>query len=229
MNKEKIGVTEMKQLLTAFTMFGLMGVVSVQAATIAYSDPAGAGNQAFTGNLSLDFDVESPISVTALGVFNASGSGTITGTIDVAIYDNFGNQVVGPVAFNGVFAPGPGFDVFQSITPVTLAAGLYSVDAVGFSATDLNGNINLGGSGPTLNTGGGLLAFDGATYDGSTVLDDPATCAGCQAAPSPQNVQFDAGTFEFQSAIAAPEPGTFAFFGAGLIALSAALRRKLTR
>jgi hypothetical protein len=57
----------------------------------------------------------------------------------------------------------------------------------------------------------------------------PTQCPGCQGAPSPQNAQFDAGTFEFQSATAAPEPGSVVLFGCGLIALTAALRRKLTR
>jgi len=218
----------MKRLLTALAMFGFVGVVSVHASTISYSDPAGAGNQAFGGNLALNFNVNLPISVTSLGVFNASGSGTITGTINVAIYNSLGTQVVGPVAFHGVYALGPGFDVFQSITPVILGAGSYKVDAVGFSATDLAGNLNLGAPGPTLNTGGGLLTFTGASYDASGVLDDPLTCAACQAAPVPQNAQFDAGTFAF-NAVAAPEPGSFALFGCGLIALTAVLRRKLHR
>jgi hypothetical protein len=206
---------------------------SIHAATIAYSNPAGAGNQGFSGNLALNFDVNSPITVTALGVFNADGSGFISGTIDVAIFDSGGTEVVGPVAFQGNYTPGPGSDVFQSITSVNLGPGSYKVVAVGFSETDLNGNANLGSPGPTLNTGGGALTFTGASYDSNTVLDSPTTCVGCPAAPSPQNIQFNAGTFEYETAAvsATPEPGSFALIGGGLSTLAAAVlrRRKSSR
>ena len=220
----------MKRLLTALAIFGLTGVVSVYAATIAYSDIGGVGNQAFGGNLALDFTVIAPISVTSLGAFNASGTGTINGTIRVAIFNSSGTEVAGPAVFHGPSTL-VGFDVFQTITPVILLPGSYEVDAVGFSAADPNGNLNVpvpSTPGPTLNTGGGLLTFTGASYDAATILDDPTTCAGCQGAPTPQNQQFDAGTFMF-NAVNAPEPGTFALFGFGIIALSAVLRRRLAR
>ena len=50
---------------------------SIAATFVPYSDPADQGRQAWPGNLGLSFDVLSPISVTALGVFNASGNGII--------------------------------------------------------------------------------------------------------------------------------------------------------
>lgn len=94
-----------------------------------------------------------------------------------------------------------GNDVFQAITPIVLGPGTYAVDAVGFSSSDPNGNINLGSPGPTLNTGGGALSFTGAAYDSNTTIDNPTSCAGCQSAPSPQNVQFDAGTFTYTTSM----------------------------
>ena len=87
----------MKRLLTAVAIFGLTGVGSVHAQTIAYEDPSNQGGQAWGGNLGLLFHVNSPIVVTALGVFNASGSGTISGTIQVVIYNTTTNTAVTPV------------------------------------------------------------------------------------------------------------------------------------
>ena len=135
----------MKRRLIAVAILGLTGLGSVHAQTIAYEDPSNQGNQAWGGNLGLLFQVNSPIVVTALGVFNASGSGTITGTINVVIYNTTTNTAVTPVlTFHGHYTPaGLGFDVFQPITPVPLGVGSYEIDAVGFSSTDLNGNRRL--------------------------------------------------------------------------------------
>ena len=41
----------------------MAAMVPAPAVTIAYTDPAGAGNQSWAGNLALDFTVNSPITV----------------------------------------------------------------------------------------------------------------------------------------------------------------------
>jgi len=218
-----------KLSLASCAVLAFAGAVSVHASTIAYLDPANQGTQAFGGNLALNFNVLSPVTVTALGVFNALGTGTITNAIQVVIYNSTGTQVTPVVTFQGNFTPaGDGFDVFQNIAPVVLGVGSYQVDAVGFGAADLNGNLNTGSSsGPALNNDGGNLAFTGAAYDGAVVLDHPTTCSGCQAAPAPQNQQFDAGTFEVDSSTGIPEPsyGPLMLAGLGGVGLSALLRR----
>jgi hypothetical protein len=196
------------------------------AGNIPYSDPAGQGTQGWTGNLALTFNVNSPITITQMGVFNAAGNGTITGVIDVAIFNtNTGVMVPGTLAvFQGVYATGGlGYDVFQHITPVTLGPGSYAVDAVGFSAADMNGNKYWGSTGPQLDNLGGHLTFTGAAYDESTMLDNPTGCGGCVLGAG-QESQFDAGTF------AVPESSTLAtLLGFGIFNLAAVFgfRRKL--
>jgi len=191
----------MRKLPLIVVIIALVG--GLQAAggqSIVYNDPAGQGTQTFGGNLALDFTVNTPVTVDALGVFNASGNGVITGTIDVAIYDISTSTWVTPTAiFHGTYTPqGLGYDVFQPIASVTLAPGNYEVDAYGFSGADPNGNLNTGSPfGPFLNSVGGALTFTGAAWDfDNSSLDAPTNCSTCQNAPTPQDRQFDAGTFE---------------------------------
>jgi len=205
-------------------LLALLSTFAVHASTIAYNDPAAQGTQIFPGNLALLFHVNDPITVTSLGVFNANGSGTIAGTIQVAIWNTDLNiQVTPTVTFHGSYTPaGFGFDVFQSIAPIILGIGNYEVDAVGFNSLDLNGNKQTGSStGTTLNSGGGVLTFTAAAFDNSTSLDGPTSCIGCLTGPANIN-QFDAGTFTFTGA---PEPGAFTACAFGLIALSVLARR----
>ena len=186
------------------TVLGFIVALPVRADIQAYTDPGSQGTQSWYGNLGLNFTLNSSISVTALGVFNALGDGDITGPIQVVIYNTTTSTQVTPVVtFTGHYAP-VGFDVFQAITAVLLGPGNYQVDAVGFGSPDQNGNLNTGSSsGPTLDSGGGRITFTGASWDISTSLDQPTTCVGCQATPQ-QYSQFDAGTFLFT---AVPEPG----------------------
>jgi hypothetical protein len=212
----------MKRFSLILALFLLVcGVRAFGQDSIIYTDPAGQGTQSFDGNLGLDFTVNEGITVDALGAFNASGIGTITGTIDVAIYDFSTSSWVTPtVAFHGAYTP-DGYDVFQSITPVYLAPGNYQVDSVGFSDSDLNGNLFTGSTGPATNPLGGALTFTGAGYVNSAGLVHPETCNGCGRAPSPQNMQFDAGTFEAH----VPEGGASSLYllFAGLFCLGAIL------
>jgi hypothetical protein len=78
--------------------------------------------------------------------------------------------------------------------------------ALGFSASDPNGNIGNGSSPPSvMNTDDGLITFvGGGRYDSGATLGLPGTTDG-----GPVN-RYSAGTFEFT---AAPEPGTLVLFG----------------
>jgi hypothetical protein len=102
-----------------------------------------------------------PAHAVTIAYTDPAGTGTIAGTLQVAIFNTDTNTQVTPTATFHGSSTLIGFDVFQAITPVTLGPGNYLADAVGFSASDLNGNINFSGTGPTLNTGGGVADLHG--------------------------------------------------------------------
>jgi hypothetical protein len=226
----------MKRVSWLLLLFAFVGGSQAFGDPVVYNEPAGQGTQNFYGNLANFFTVNSSVTVVSLGVFNASGTGYIAGPIQVGLYDVTAGIQVGPtVTFQGQYTPqGLGYDVFQSITPVTLVAGdLYEVDAVGFSVADPNGNLNTGSSsGPALNNLGGALSFPlgYSVYSFSTTLDFPtATTNGGvldRGGPNDQYVPalYDAGTFAVS-----PEPSSLFLFGSGLLGLAGALRHKFCR
>jgi len=95
----------------------LLAVAPVQAATIAYADPADTGNEIWTGNLGEDFTVNSPIEITALGVYNSGQTGTIAGTLEVAIFSSDGAQVTPTEIFSGTTGTLVGGDLFLNLPP----------------------------------------------------------------------------------------------------------------
>jgi hypothetical protein len=137
----------MRNFRVLLALGGLLTLAPAAHAMIAtaYLDCGpGCGNDYFTGNLGQDFTVVAPIFLQSMGVFNASGSGTTTGSIQVEIYDfTTSSVVVGPVTFTGAssLCSGAPYDVCQSSSAV-LAPGNYQLDSVGFSA-DVTGDQSL--------------------------------------------------------------------------------------
>lgn len=206
-------------------------------ASTAYSDPAQVGQQTTCSpcDLGLEFTVDSAVTILDLGIFNGNNTGSISasGVLQVAIFNDASPAapVIQATFVNGGVYTLVGGDLFQAAS-ATLGPGEYTVVAGGFSANDPNGN-SVAGSGftntpSTLDTGGGLITFDESSYDFNYIfdghtLDDSSTASGNTLVPGQPNA-FNAGTFEFQAAVA-PEPGTLAMFGLG-IGLLAVLRRK---
>jgi hypothetical protein len=200
-------------------LFSLSLAFSAYAQTIAYDAPAQFGNQAFVGNLGLDFDVNSPIVVTAFGAFNGNPMG-FAGTINVGIFNRDTMSQLGQtIPFNGkINSTLINGDRFTQVTPLLLQVGHYSVVAQGFSNEDPNGNSTLATPPPftasTENSGGGLISFVGSgRYDNNIVLDFPTTIPP----GAPSNV-FLAGTFQF---VAAQAPTITKSFGVPNIGVNA--------
>ena len=210
----------------------------------AYTDP-GAGTQ--TGGspilLAQSFSVTAgnAISVDNIGVFinqlsvdNSSVAyGSPSHNLEVAIVNSTGTVVAGT---DTTFTAGTSYynlngnDIYQSLSsPVTLGAGSYWLEALGYEDPDPNGNTysQFNNPPPVTDDGGGLLTFGTSeyTYPNGIAFGVPATVDGLGGATQPQ---YQIGTFSFENA--APEPGTFGLFGiAGALVFGVVRRRNATR
>jgi PEP-CTERM motif len=211
--------------LSAATL-ALAANAAMAADVTAFDSVITAGNQSYGQALGMDFNVLSAITVTKLGAFDSGQDGFAVGTtIQVAIFDRNTQAIVSPIASFTNATPGTlsGNQSFIDIADITLAAGQYSVVAVGFNANDKNGNYNfIPNTGPTMNTGGGLISFSGsgatARYGGAGLVF-PTLTAGVV-----QTNQFDAGTFQFTNAV--PEPSAYAMALLALAGLGFTARRR---
>ena len=211
-------------ILATFTLF-LMSTDAF-AGTVSYAhvalDPAFLQN--WPGTLGLDFHVNSPIAIDALGVFDNGSTANLAGSdgtsgVTVQIFTT-GGVAVGPlVSLTPASAPfGLSIlgDFYAAVAPFTLGVGDYTV--VTFNVTNYNSS-GAANSDSFLNDGGGQISFVGSGRFGAgsgfpSVLDGgPAD-------------RYSAGTFDFTSAV--PEPSTYAMLGFGLACLFSLARRKRT-
>ncbi len=180
---------------------GLLIVVSAQqtaAQTISYTVPAGTvGTQNFNGSLGMDFDVNSDIEISRLGVFD-SGSDGLSLPLRAHIYDR--NNTTAPVVTlnfatgsTGALVDGSRFLDLKS-SPLVLPAGFEgTIVAEGYAAGEPNGNVGTGSVAGTTDDGGGAISFVGNSRFGPNNLFPGAVDGG------PANL-YHAGTFEFQAA-----------------------------
>lgn len=171
----------------------LSTIPSERSGGIAYVVPLGTtGNQAFGGALGMHFDVDRPVIITRLGVFDSGGDGLFL-PISARLYNRDTLEVVASLAFDpgddGELIDGSRFKTLAS--PVALPAGFHgTIVASGYGAEEQNGNAG----GVDL----GLTTFDGACLrfvgtssyglDGNGYSDTPDG--------GPAN-RYAAGTFAF--------------------------------
>jgi len=174
---------------------GLLGSGHLQTGTIAYQVPYGTnGNQAWSGPLGLDFNVQGTILVTHLGVFD-DGSNGLSRNLVAYIYDR--NSPASPVVSLSFPTTDPGQLIggsrFKPLpTPMYLPFGFQgSMVAENYGTGELNGNS--GGATPvwTTDSGGGALAFVGGGRYGTTQGQYPPYPDG-----GPAN-RYAAGSFMF--------------------------------
>lgn len=196
----------------ALLFIGCAGVSHAQN-LIAYNlATAPTGNYNTTGEMGLDFTVNSAITVTQIGVFDSKGNGFTTATLTAQIYKlnslggTTGSLVAGTTATFSSASPGTieptgGGNKFKDLgTPITLAPGNYTIVAYGFTAADPAGNAQIGGFTPdTFNGSGGVITQSGFSRFGSSTGVLPTGI-------SASNLKYTAGTFAY---LQTPEPGAF--------------------
>ena len=192
---------------------------TANASTIAYNnDVTNLFLQNWGRSLGMDFQVNTPIAITALGAFdngvltNLNGSDGTSG-VTVLIYDLSNQQQVGSSVTFSAANPGTQIngDAFLPVNFV-LAPGSYSVVAW----NDINYNSS-GAPNTTshLNTGGGDITFiDGSRYALTAGVFPNIVDGG------PVN-RYDAGTFAFT-----PEPATFCMIGCAFLGFGLLRRRR---
>jgi hypothetical protein len=160
---------------------------------IAYVVPPGTvGTQAFGGALGMHFDVDRPVLITRLGVFD-SGSDGLFLPISARLYNRDTLAVVAALAFEpgdeGELIDGSRFK--NLAVPVALPAGFRgTIVASGYGAEEQNGNAGAGDLGLTT-FDGACLRFVGTSsfgLDGAGYADSPDA--------GPAN-RYAAGTFAF--------------------------------
>jgi hypothetical protein len=201
------------------------------ASVMAIGSPAYAAEQIYDtalttgstqnwgGTLGLNFQVNAPILVSALGAFD-NGLNGITNDLYVGIFDSLGNVIVSFTNFNGTAADPTNHYVFQNIAPVILQAGSYQLASFGYN---LEGNFNNHAPNPspiTFNTMGGRLTALGTSYSAenqpgvfATIADNGLT-------------RYGAGSF---LASAVPEPAIWAMMIGGFALIGGLARRRSSR
>jgi hypothetical protein len=202
-----------------------LSVGPVRAEIQAYFTADTTGNQAFGGNLGLDFNVNSTITVTALGAFDSGGLGFNPG-ITVGLFQRLpggdpNNDHTGTLLTSLTItgAQGTVSDNYRFVdlaVPLVLGPGFYDIEAIGFNGTnlDLNENANDGSLIQT-NDGSGLLSFVGSgRFDSNGGLDYPFDTTDEQGFNTSSHV-FGGGSFLFTPGgiSATPEPATLTLLG----------------
>jgi SdrD B-like domain/FG-GAP repeat len=151
--------------------------VAIDTSSIAQGDPVAAvdipagtvGQNPFTGSVGLDFNVNQPITITQLGVFDSGQTG-LKQTLTAYLYDRTTKQLLAKVVFNpgeGTLIGGSRFKPLDQ--PLTLPAGFQgTIVADGFGPNQLFSSYQPGlpnaGVQPSwsVNNIGGRLSFVGA-------------------------------------------------------------------
>lgn len=176
--------------------------------------PSGGGNAMF----GWQFDVISPIKVLALDVWDFQGNGFVEGSHQVGIWDSSNNLLTSTIVSNtSIQHPGQdpsGVWRLNAVAPVTLGIGRYTIGALYGPGGD---PVAMGTLPPV--TIPQIKYIQGALAQGVALpFSQPAPTAF--ANPSFFGPSFHA------IGVNAPEPGTFALVGVGIVGAALVRRRR---
>ena len=180
---------------------------------VDFASSANVEGQVNVWNLGFEFRVINPITVTALGAYDApTGWG---GEQNVGLWDAQGNLLASTLVNNTDLAVGHWY--FHSINPITLAAGQdYVVGA--------QGGTNLAGFLPILVDPNISYVEDRFfNFGGPSPLTPLTLPSGTESLTSTSDAGFFGGNLMLTSA---PEPGSLVLLGTCVVGLAWKLRRR---
>lgn len=215
------------------------GAVSAQTFTAYDLAAPAAGQEQYGATLGLQFTVNAPIIVNALGAFDAAVPGTSTahtlnGTIITTIYSSLTQAPVAGLTASfdatnpGTLSGGYLYKPVGGTNGVVLLPGSYVVAWTSVNNNDPDGNSNFANfTPPTYNEGANLITINKTSY----LYNEQSNPVFLGQDKYPINTftgQLDAGTFKYTANT--PEPGAVSLFG-GLVVMgsSALLRRRRLR
>jgi hypothetical protein len=221
-------------LVSSVALLNASAIVAYDSqSTVSSANIQNTGGPFILGN---EFNVNSAISVTAIGAFDyLAGGFSSASPVQVAIYQLTGstwNQVAGTaVTFNGPASSYSfvGYNAFSTLgSSVTLGDGTYAIVAANYGTAanpNWNRNLNLGtpaNQGTTFQDGGGLISIPGGSE--SAFYSSGSTLAGTLSGLTVGNwgnplPAFGAGTFDFTSLTPVPEVDTFAIASVSMLGL----------
>lgn len=180
-------------------------LANAQAYTLSPANPV--GGQLVNGCLGIDFNVNSSISVTQLGIYDDGRNG-LANSHNVYIYNRATQTALATLNFaagNTGALSADGYRFLALATPLALAAGNYSI-VVDYLAGTTDRDFNSGASVGITNDGGGAVSFVGSGRSGSA----GSFPTGLDSGPA---YRYGAGSFIFDANAAGRIPGDVAVNG----------------
>ena len=218
----KIKVTHMKKIYVL--PFALTITLTASASVITFNPATGGTAANANQSVGWQFNVLTPITVSALEWYDASGTGLSTAHT-VGIWSPTGTLLTSILIPSGAAAPLDGLFRFQTIVPISLPVGAgYIVGGENFATSEDVLACGSGGvcDGPLALTVDPTLAFVNATFSAAAGFMEPTSF-------SLAHEGFFGPSFSALSAAGVPEPSSKALLAIGLIGAGLALRYRRRR